>query len=163
MTDRSAALAVALPADAVALREPIADREAAIRRTGELLAAGGRVDHAYTEEMISAVEEYGPYIVIAPGVALAHARPSPAVHEVAFSVLTVDPPIDFGHAENDPVRLVVGLAAPDDKSHIEALRQLAELLGEDDTRNRLFDAATPHAVLELIGAAHEAETEGASE
>jgi ascorbate PTS system EIIA or EIIAB component len=162
MSDRSTALGAALPADAISVREPIADREAAIRRSGELLAVGGRVDAAYTDEMLAALEEYGPYIVIAPGVALAHARPSRAVHEVAFSVLTVDPPIAFGHAENDPVRLVVGLAAPDDESHIEALRQLAELLGEDDTRNRLFDAASPHAVLELIGAADEAETEGAS-
>jgi PTS system ascorbate-specific IIA component len=162
MNERATALGAALPAAAISLREPIPDREAAIRRSGELLSVGGRVDAAYTDEMLAALAEYGPYIVIAPGVVLAHARPSPAVHEVAFSILTVDPPIAFGHAENDPVRLVVGLAAPDDESHIEALRQLAELLGEDDTRTRLFEATSPHAVLELIGAAHASEMEGAS-
>jgi PTS system ascorbate-specific IIA component len=103
--------------------------------------------------MLAALEEFGPYIVIAPGVALAHARPSAAVRGVAFSVLTLEPPVAFGHADNDPVRLVVGMAAPDDESHIEALRQLAELLGDDDRRERLMAAADAGEVLALIGAA----------
>jgi mannitol/fructose-specific phosphotransferase system IIA component (Ntr-type) len=73
------------------------------------------------------------------------------VHGVAFSVLTLDPPVAFGHPENDPVRLVVGMAAPDDESHIDALRQLAELLGDDARRERLMVATTAQEVLALIG------------
>jgi ascorbate PTS system EIIA or EIIAB component len=151
VADRSTALSAALPESAIALRESHADRESAIRRAGELLASEGRVDPAYTDEMLAALEEYGPYIVIAPGVALAHSRPSPAVHEVAFSILTLDPPIAFGHPDNDPVRLVVGLAAPDDESHIEALREMAELLGDDATRERLMEATRPGDVIALVG------------
>jgi PTS system ascorbate-specific IIA component len=147
------ALRDALPLAAIALGERLPDRDAAVRRSGELLGAGGRVDAAYTDEMLAALDEFGPYIVIAPGVALAHARPSAAVRGVAFSVLTLEPPVAFGHADNDPVRLVVGMAAPDDESHIEALRQLAELLGDDDRRERLMAAADAGEVLALIGAA----------
>lgn len=151
MAEQSGALRDAVSEAGIALNETLADREGAVRRSGELLTAGGRVDPAYTDEMLAALEEFGPYIVLAPGVALAHARPSPAVRGVAFSVLTLDPPVAFGHPENDPVRLVVGMAAPDDESHIEALRQLAELLGDDARRERLMAATTVQEVLALIG------------
>ena len=151
MPEHPASLRDALSEVTIALNERLGDREAAVRRSGELLAAGGHVDPSYTAEMVAALEEFGPYIVLAPGVALAHARPSPAVHGVAFSVLTLDPPVAFGHPENDPVRLVVGMAAPDDESHIEALRQLAELLGDDARRERLMAATTVQEVLALVG------------
>jgi PTS system ascorbate-specific IIA component len=147
----------ALSQASIALNENLGDREAAVRRSGELLTAGGQVDPEYTQAMLAALEEFGPYIVLAPGVALAHARPTTAVHGVAFSVLTLDPPVAFGHPENDPVRLVVGMAAPDDESHIEALRQLAELLGDDPRRNRLMAATTAQEVLALIGSAERKE------
>lgn len=144
------ALRDALSPASIALREAHPDRAAAVTRSGELLVAGGLVDPAYTDQMLAALEEFGPYIVIGPGVALAHSRPSAAVRAVAFSLLTLDPPIPFGHPQNDPVRLVVGMAAPDDESHIEALRQLAELLGADTTRERLEGAGSPSEVLAVV-------------
>jgi PTS system ascorbate-specific IIA component len=143
-------LGASLASASIALGEAIADREAAVRRSGDLLVAGGRVDPAYTEEMLAVLDEYGPYIVLAPGVALAHARPSASVHGVAFSVLTLEPPVAFGHPENDPVRLVVGMAAPDDESHVEALRELAELLGDDARRDRLVSAQSTEEVLSVV-------------
>lgn len=149
MTEQPISLRASLSEHSVALRERHADREATVRRTGELLASGGLVDPAYTDQMLAALDEFGPYIVIAPGVALAHARPSPAVRGVAFSILTLVPPVAFGHPENDPVRLVVGLAAPDDESHIEALRQMAELLGDDVRREALIGARGMGQVLAL--------------
>jgi PTS system ascorbate-specific IIA component len=150
MGDRPVSLRESLSERSIALGEQHGDRDAAVRRTGELLAAGGSVDLDYTDEMLAALEQYGPYIVIAPGVALAHARPSPAVRGIAFSILTLVPPVPFGHPENDPVRLVVGLAAPDDESHIEALRQMADLLGDDTRREELIGARVVDEVLALV-------------
>ena len=150
MGDRPISLRESLSQRSIALREAHGDRDATVRRTGELLAAGGSVDPAYTDEMLAALEQYGPYIVIAPGVALAHARPSPAVRGIASSILTLVPPVPFGHPENDPVRLVVGLAAPDDESHIEALRQMADLLGDDTRREELIGARVVDEVIELV-------------
>ena len=153
MTDRDGGLVRlrdAIDPRAVALCERLPDRESAVRRSGELLTVSGRVDPAYTAQMLDALAEFGPYIVLAPGVALAHARPSAAVHGVAFSILTLCPPVAFGHAANDPVQLVVGMAAPDDASHIEALRQLAGLLEADDTREGLMRATEVAEVLALL-------------
>jgi ascorbate PTS system EIIA or EIIAB component len=158
MTEQATSLRDVLSEDAIALNVDVRDREAAVRRSGELLAADGSVDAAYTAQMLTALVEFGPYIVLAPGVALAHARPGPAVHRVAFSVLTLDPPVAFGHPENDPVRLLIGMAAPDDESHMEALRDLAELLGDDARRERLIAATTAQEVLALIEPAKSKET-----
>jgi PTS system ascorbate-specific IIA component len=146
----SASLGDVLGRVSVAVGERLPDREAAVRRAGALLLASGRVDDAYSDEMVAVLQEYGPYFVIAPGIALAHSRPSPAVRGVAFSVLTCDPPVPFGHPDNDPVSLVIGIAAPDDASHVEALRQLAELLGEDRRRERLLAARSVDEVLDAL-------------
>jgi PTS system ascorbate-specific IIA component len=106
---------------------------------GDLLVASGRVTPDYVEEMVQAVEDHGPYIVIAPGIALAHGRPSPAVIETGLSLVTLAMPVNFG-SHNDPVRLVFGLSAFDHSSHLDTMKSLAELLGNEQFVNMLLNA-----------------------
>ncbi len=148
------ALSQLLVRDAIAIDAPAGDWRDAVRLSGARLTAAGSTDPAYTDEMIATVEQLGPYIVIAPGIALAHSRPSPAVHRTGMSLVTLAEPVAFGHRENDPVRLVIGLAAPDDEGHVTALATLAEFLADDDKRAALLAATSPDDVLGLI-AAHE--------
>ena len=117
-----------------------ADWREAIRRSGELLVSTGATDPAYTEAMIRTVEEHGPYIVIAPGFALAHSRPDESVHRTGMSFVRLAEPIAFGNAANDPVTLVMALAAADSSAHREALAALAGVLA-DPARRSLLDAA----------------------
>lgn len=116
------------------------DWREAIRHAGDGLVAGGVTTEAYTDQMIAAVEEHGPYIVIAPGVALAHARPSESVKKGGLSWVSLASPVEFGHKSNDPVSLVIGLAALDHTAHIEVLRAVAGILSDPAARRRL-DAA----------------------
>jgi PTS system ascorbate-specific IIA component len=139
-----------LPDSAIRLGLAANDWRAAVRASGDALVASGATDAAYTDEMIATVEQLGPYIVIAPGIALAHSRPSPAVHRAAMSLVTLAVPVPFGHRQNDPVRLVVGLAAPDDEGHVTALATLAEFLADDDRRSRLLEASDPAAIRDMI-------------
>lgn len=141
-----------LPLPAILLHRVAADWRAAVRLAGQGLVAGGATTTAYTDEMIRCVEELGPYIVIAPGVALAHSRPSPAVRRAGLSWITLRDPVPFGHPENDPVVLVVGLAAPDEAGHIEALATLAGLLEADDRRAELQAARSPAELRQMIEA-----------
>jgi PTS system ascorbate-specific IIA component len=114
------------------------------RETFELAGLGlvesSRTTSAYTNEMIQAFEELGPYMVIAPGIALAHGRPSEAVIETGLSLVTLSTPVVFGSTSNDPVSLVIGLAAVDHDSHIELMAALSELLMSEDTVNFLLNA-----------------------
>ena len=125
------------------------NRDDAIRASGALLVASGRTTIQYTDEMLNAVEEFGPYIVIAPGIALAHARPSEAVLQTGLSLAVMAEPIEFG-SPNDPVRLVFGLAAIDHDGHISALSSLAERLSDEEFVNSLLNASTNEQLAALL-------------
>lgn len=143
-------LAELLPAASIVTRARAADWRDAVRVAGALLVESGATTDDYTEEMLGTVDEHGPYIVIAPGLALAHARPSAAVLRTAMSWASLAEPVEFGHPQNDPVRLVVGLAAVDHDGHRSALTRLARMLADTDRLRSLFDAADPtevHAVI----------------
>jgi PTS system ascorbate-specific IIA component len=128
-----------------------ADWRAAIRLAGDGLVAGGATTDVYTDEMIAAVEKHGPYIVIAPGIALAHSRPSPAVLTGGLSWVSLASPVEFGNAANDPVTLVIGLAAVDHNAHLEVMSALAGVLSDSSAMERLNAATTPDDVRAVLG------------
>jgi PTS system ascorbate-specific IIA component len=128
-----------------------ADWRAAIRLAGDGLVAGGATTDVYTDEMIAAVEKHGPYIVIAPGIALAHSRPSPAVLTGGLSWVSLASPVEFGNVANDPVTLVIGLAAVDHNAHLEVMSALAGVLSDSSAMERLNAATTPDDVRAVLG------------
>ncbi|MBO8196897.1 PTS sugar transporter subunit IIA [Streptomyces smyrnaeus] len=138
-----ASLSELLPPEAIRLEVTAADWRGALRAAGELLVTRGVTTDAYTDEMIRNVEENGPYIVIAPGFAFAHARPSPAVRRTGMSWVRLAEPVAFGHETNDPVTLVVALAAEDSGAHTAAMAALARLLGDPETEAALRTASDP--------------------
>ncbi len=154
------ALTDLLSPEAVALDVAAGDWRAAISAAGDLLTTTGVTTDVYTREMIDSVVEKGPYIVIAPGFAFAHARPSPAVHRTGMSWVRLAAPVEFGHKTNDPVGLVVALAATDAQAHTRAMAELARVLGDPERRAALDVAQTPAAVLAILGP-NESETAGA--
>ena len=145
-------LAELLSEDCIALDVAAATWQDAVARAGALLTAAGIADDAYTEAMIANVLDNGPYIVVAPGFAFAHARSSPAVHRTGMSWVRLQTPVAFGHKTNDPVTLVVALAATDAGAHTAAMAELAKLLGNPARRTALDTAATPTELLAVLGA-----------
>lgn len=143
-----------LATEAVDLNARATDWRDAINQAGKLLETSGAITADYTAAMITSVEENGPYIVVAPGFAFAHARPSAAVKRTAISWVRLQEPIEFGHDSNDPVNLVVALAAKDDRAHTQSMKELAKLLGNKEARAKL-DSVTSveelRAVLETTG------------
>ncbi|MEU6673926.1 PTS sugar transporter subunit IIA [Streptomyces sp. NPDC046853] len=144
-----------LPVEAIRLDVPAPDWQGAIRAAGDLLVTNGVSTDAYTQEMLRSVEENGPYIVVAPGFAFAHARPSPAVHRTGMSWVRLVEPVPFGHETNDPVRLVVALAATDASAHTQAMGALARLLADPETVEALDQAPTPESVRQILVRAEE--------
>lgn len=143
-----------LATEAVDLNARATDWRDAINQAGKLLETSGAITADYTAAMITSVEENGPYIVVAPGFAFAHARPSAAVQRTAISWVRLQEPIEFGHDSNDPVNLVVALAAEDDKAHTQSMKELAKLLGNKEARAKLDSVSSVEelrAVLETTG------------
>jgi PTS system ascorbate-specific IIA component len=139
-----------LPEEAIRLDAPAGSWQEAVRLAGDLLERSGATAPDYTDEMVQAIESLGPYVVLAPGLALAHSRPSPAVHRTGLSWVTLAEPVVFGHATNDPVRLVIGLAGLDHDAHVAALAQLADLIGDAEHERALLAAESPARLRELL-------------
>lgn len=151
--------------EAIALDERADGWEEAVRLAGGLLESTGVTSPAYTQAMVDSVHKNGPYIVLAPGFAFPHARPSEAVHRTGMAWVRLATPVEFGSRTNDPVTLVVALAATDSSTHQEAMGSLALLLADTATRDALDTAATAeelHALLrgEAAGSTPAGDQEG---
>lgn len=143
-------LSAMLTRDNIALGQTATDWQEAVRRAGELLVKSGAVEPRYVPAMMEMVKEIGPYIVIAPGVALPHARPEEGVLRPCMSLVTLVTPVEFGNEFNDPVDLLVAFGAPDQDGHLKALTGLARLLENSDTLARIRQASDVEEVFELI-------------
>ncbi|QPZ38074.1 PTS sugar transporter subunit IIA [Paramicrobacterium chengjingii] len=143
-------LADQLPDSAVFTQTVARDWRDAIRWAGRGLANQGVTTDRYTEEMLKAVDDHGPYIVVAPGFALAHSRPSDAVLRKGLSWVSLKKPVDFGSESNDPVSLVVGLAATDHEEHLAVMAELAEVLSHDDVLAELMSAETADEIRAIL-------------
>jgi PTS system ascorbate-specific IIA component len=140
----------ALAEGSISVRASASNWKQALELAGDALVTSKRTTTQYTEAMVQAFEELGPYMVIAPGIALAHARPSEAVLGTGLSLITLSEPVVFGSEANDPVRLVIGLAAVDHDSHIDLMAALSDLLMDVMKVNMMLQAENVEQVRELL-------------
>lgn len=116
--------------------DSVSDWETAIQVSSQPLLNDGVIDESYVNAMIGAVNEYGPYIVLADEFALPHASNKPNVKEVAISTLVLKEPVDM---KGKPVRIVMTLATIDNQSHLKALSSLVEIISVDENLQRMKD------------------------
>lgn len=123
--------------------------EEAIEDAAHPLVECGSIDELYVHRMIESVNKLGPYIVIMPGLALAHAAPGEGVNKSALSLALFDSDIQF-HCDNDPVRIVMCLACTDPEAHVARLQRVAEKLLEDGFLDALLSCESAEALYALI-------------
>jgi mannitol/fructose-specific phosphotransferase system IIA component (Ntr-type) len=123
-----------------------------VDRVGRLLVESEAVEPRYIEAMKRVLREMGPYAVIAPGIVLLHARPEDGVRRPCLAMLTLATPVPFGHSQNDPVDLVFAMGAVDKQAHVAALQELARLLMDSPTLERIRSATDSRSVRTAIRA-----------
>lgn len=128
----------------------VEDWEEAVRAAGKLLVEDDAIEPRFIDAMIKVANDLGPYIVVAPGIALPHARPEDGVKKGSIGLMTLDPPIPFGNERNDPVYLVVTLAAIDNEQHVTGLAELAAVLGEEELVQRLKATRDKDEIIEIM-------------
>jgi mannitol/fructose-specific phosphotransferase system IIA component (Ntr-type) len=139
-----------LTEDTVVLNACVQDWKQAIAKAGEILVRTGAAEPRYVDAMIRFKEQFGPYIVIAPGIALPHARPEEGVKRPCLSLLTLKKPVEFGSEDNDPVKVVIAFGAVDDKQHVTALAQLARLLSNEEDIEKIKGAHRKEEILRVV-------------
>ncbi|WP_187976753.1 PTS sugar transporter subunit IIA [Mycetocola sp. JXN-3] len=141
-----------LPDDAINLHASAGDWRDAVRLAGNALERGGFTAESYSDRMIEVIEEFGAYVVIAPGLALAHARPGPDVLNSGIAVVTLAEPVVFGHPHNDPVNVVIGLAVTGTEEHVTTVAELANVFNDAGSIPALAEAPTAERVRDILGA-----------
>ncbi len=126
------------------------DWQEAIFAAGKLLVDDGAVEERFPAAMIRVAKEFGPYIVVAPGIALPHARPEDGVIKASIAVVRLKNTVDFGNKANDPVYLLVALAAIDHEQHITGLSELAGVLGNDNNIKKIKASKTKEELLAIF-------------
>jgi mannitol/fructose-specific phosphotransferase system IIA component (Ntr-type) len=106
--------------------------EQAVRISGDLLLKNKSIKENYILKMIENVKKYGPYIVISPGIALAHAESSDDVLKNDISMIILKNAVKFGNKANDPVKIIISFSAKESKSHLKILSKLSEIMDNKD-------------------------------
>jgi len=122
----------------------------AVQKSGELLVAAEMVEPRYIDAMIETATELGSYCVIAPGIAIPHARPENGVKENGYSAITLAEPVEFGNLDNDPVFLVLAFCALDHESHIESLKLMARAISQEGFIERAKQAVNEDQLEEVL-------------
>lgn len=118
--------------DLMQLDVSAADWQQAIALACRPLIEAGCVKSGYVEAIIDSVLKNGAYIVIKPGVALAHALAPSQINKTALGITILPDGVEFGKPGFDPVYYVFTLAALDGSSHMDAMASLATMLRNPD-------------------------------
>ncbi len=127
------------------------DWKEAVRMSCESLEADGTVDDTYKEVIIECVEKYGPYIVIAPMVAMPHSQENAkGVAKTAIGFMKLEEPVSFDPEDPEKdAKVFFTLASCNSEQHLANMAKLADMLMNEDLMEELMDAKTPEDLLAL--------------
>ncbi|MHA7846098.1 PTS sugar transporter subunit IIA [Serratia sp. D1N4] len=139
-----------LNADHIQLCDHVADWQEAVALSAQPLLQRGIITNDYLAAIFRQYQALGPYFVLAPGIAMPHARPEEGAKALGLSLLKINQGVRFHSEDNDPVFVVVMLSAPDSTSHIELISHLAELFSDNEAMERLFRAENRQQIEDII-------------
>ncbi|HBC5916200.1 MAG: PTS sugar transporter subunit IIA [Proteus mirabilis] len=139
-----------LTPDVVQVIPQVKDWREAIKIACQPLIDKGCIEPRYVDAIYKSHKQIGPYYVLGPGIAMPHARPEEGVNQLSLALTIIEKGVEFGADENDPVKLLIVLAATDNDSHINAIVKLAELFDNQDDIDTLLQAKSKAEVLAVI-------------
>lgn len=130
---------ILLKQENVRIMDPVADWKEAIRISTQPLEEQGYVEPRYKEEIIAKVEELGPYIILAPSIAMPHARPEQGVIKSQTAITLFRESIMFDKKDTE-AKLFITLAAADSNSHLDTLMAISNVLQNEETCEKILQA-----------------------
>lgn len=133
----------AVPTDGLQFGIQAIDRDGVVDAVGDMLTRLGYATPDYTAAIHENLRVNGPYLVIAPGLALLHARPEGGALAPGLVLATLAEPVSFGHSTNDPVHVALGLTAVDAEGHLDALVAIANTFSQPGAVMAVAGATSP--------------------
>lgn len=104
----------------------------------------------YVEEIKKKHKEIGAYYVLAPKIAMPHARPEDGVNEASIQLTVFKNGVDLGSTDNGDVYISATLAAQDSDNHIHIIMALAELFQNDDDIDAIIHAENIAEIQQIL-------------
>lgn len=123
----------------------------AIQAGCEPLLNDNTITQDYVDAVIKCVKDYGPYIIIAPMIALPHSTEgAKGVNDTKISFMKVEEPVHFqdDNPEYD-ARLFFTLASIDNDQHMKNIMNLSEMLMNESIVEELLDATSDEDLIRI--------------
>lgn len=135
------------------IKAPLENTEkmAVIDELVDLLAEHGEVGDAKALKEAVASRERVKTTGIGHGLAIPHGKCA-GMKSLTMAIGKPAEPMDFDAIDGQPVRLVVLLASPPDRTsdHIQALARISRLMTLEDFRNQIYGAQSAEEIYELL-------------
>jgi PTS system mannitol-specific IIA component len=137
------------PHASIVIKKSAVDWMQAIDFSMESLLRNKYINAEYIQAIKDSTLNNGPYYILAPYVAMPHARPEFGALKTGMSLTLLKESVVF--CENsEPIKLLIGLSAADSYSHIGAIQALSELLCEEDNLTDLLSAKTENQLADIL-------------
>lgn len=131
----------------IRLQSSAVDKQQSIAQVGQLLVDSGYIDAGYIASMLEREKVANTYL--GNGISIPHGLPGDRhlIKQTGIAVVQVPGGVTWNPGET--VRLVVGIAAKSDE-HIEVLRRLTRVLGDQEQVARLSQTTDPRDIIEAL-------------
>lgn len=126
------------------------DKYSAIKLAAAPLVNEKVITIDYVNAIIENLENFGPYFVIMPGIALPHAESYNNVKKNSLGILSLKQSIEFGNESNDPVKYIFILASNKGDDHLQALSTISSLLDDQNFFSLLTDNTNKKEIINYI-------------
>src|SRR5438105_298146 len=131
----------------VQLQTHATNKQDAIRQVGQLLVNSGFIEAAYINSMLGREQVANTYL--GNGIAIPHGLPEDRNLIKRTGVAVVQAPSGVAWNPGETAQLIVGIAAKSDE-HIEVLRRLTRVLGDQEQVARLTQTTDPRDIIEAL-------------
>ena len=108
------------------------------------------IDQSYVDEIIQCVETFGPYIIIAPEVAMPHSSEKARRFGTAISFTKFKQAVTFAAIKKQNSNIIFYIGAQNPAEHLENIQQLMDLLMTDGVIADLLETNTPMDFKEVM-------------
>lgn len=111
-----------------------------VQASAQALIDEGYIDSSYVDEIIACVEKYGPYIVLAPDIAMPHSTEgATGVHKTGIAFMKVETPVQFDKDDREKdARLFFVFASENHEQHLANMMSLSEVLMNEEIVQELL-------------------------
>lgn len=116
-----------------------------------LLERDGIIDQYYFEKIVQLINQYGPYMLIANDIFLAHAAPSISNKNIGLSLILFDHSLEINTCNQYASVTCLFVLSPGLKhEHEKALEQLVDIVRDNNNVERLLKAESPRDVRKIL-------------